>query len=87
MLLGRLGIDMPGQVDAEQAWGMSVSGGEYWGLDGLAFVEFPLWGVSLGVALVGYYHRRRLLELPDLSTDASPVGHPQSAERHTSLSA
>jgi hypothetical protein len=64
-----------------------VSGGEYWGLDGLAFVEFPLWGVSLGVALVGYYHRRRLLELPALPADASPAGHPQSTEGHTSIGA
>lgn len=64
MLLGRLGVDLPGGLDAHQAWGMSVSGWEYWGVDGLAWALFPLWGISLGVALVGYYHRRRLLERP-----------------------
>ena len=80
MTLGRLGVDLPKQVSSYQAWGTDVSGWEYWGADGLAFVAFPLWGVSLGVALVGYYHRRRLLEAP--TPPNSPDGQPQSAEVH-----
>lgn len=62
MLLGRLGVEFPGRLSEFQAWGQPVSFWDYWGADGLAWVLFPLWAVSLAVALVGYYHRRRLLE-------------------------
>jgi hypothetical protein len=61
MLLGRLGVELPGQLSEFQQWGMSTGGWDYWGADGLAWALFPLWAVSLAVALVGYYHRRRLL--------------------------
>jgi hypothetical protein len=57
MLLGRLGVEQPGALSELQQWGMSVQGWEYWGLDGLAWILFPLWSVSLAVALAGYYHR------------------------------
>jgi hypothetical protein len=60
MLLGRLGVEFPSQLSEFQQWGTSVSGWDYWGADGLAWVLFPLWAVSLAVALVGYHHRRRL---------------------------
>ncbi|WP_205856849.1 hypothetical protein [Phytoactinopolyspora endophytica] len=79
MLLGRLGVDFPGQVSATQAWGMPVGGWDYWGVDGLAWVLFPLWGISLGVALVGYYHRRRLLDADVLAPPILDPGGPASS--------
>jgi hypothetical protein len=57
MLLGRLGIEQPGGLSELQQWGMPVQGWEYWGVDGLAWILFPLWSVSLAVALAGYNHR------------------------------
>ena len=57
VLLGRLGVELPSQLSEFQQFGMSVQGWEYWGTDGLAWILFPLWGVSLAVALAGYYHR------------------------------
>ncbi|MDA2804369.1 hypothetical protein [Nocardiopsis suaedae] len=86
MLLGRLGVHIPGQVSAAQAWGLEVSGWDYWGVDGLAWVLFPLWGLSLTVALVGYYHRRRPLGTatpapPRCGSTPSPSSRRGDAER------
>lgn len=58
LLLDRLGVEFPGRLGELQQWGTSVSGWEYWGADGLAWLLFPLWAIALTVALVGYHHRR-----------------------------
>jgi hypothetical protein len=62
LLTGRLGLHIAGELDSFQAWGQPHEGWAYWGADGLGWFLFPLWAISLAIALVGYYYRYR--ELP-----------------------
>ncbi|MEU4473643.1 hypothetical protein [Micromonospora sp. NPDC023888] len=57
LLLGQLGVHLPGQLDTFQLWGEPVNDWAYWGAGGLGWCLFPLWSISLAVALTGYYHR------------------------------
>ncbi|MDG4810850.1 hypothetical protein O7634_29180 [Micromonospora sp. WMMD1120] len=57
LLLGQLGVRLPGQLDTFQLWGEPVYDPAYWGAGGLGWVLFPLWSISLAVALAGYHHR------------------------------
>ncbi|MFG1653461.1 hypothetical protein ACGFIE_26365 [Micromonospora sp. NPDC049275] len=57
LLLGQLGVQLPGQLDTFQLWGEPVYDRAYWGAGGLGWCLFPLWSVSLAVALAGYYYR------------------------------
>ncbi|MGC4746927.1 hypothetical protein ACLQ28_14865 [Micromonospora sp. DT201] len=57
LLLGQLGVHLPGQLDTFQLWGEPVYDWAYWGAGGLGWCLFPLWSISLAVALAGYYHR------------------------------
>ncbi|MBM0276219.1 hypothetical protein JM949_12590 [Micromonospora sp. STR1s_6] len=57
LLLGQLGVHLPGQLDTSQLWGEPVYDWAYWGAGGLGWLLFPLWSMSLAVALAGYYHR------------------------------
>ncbi|MBF9130288.1 hypothetical protein I0C86_15175 [Plantactinospora sp. S1510] len=57
-LLGQLGVHLPGQLDTFQLWGQSISDPAYWGAGGLGWFFFPLWSISLAVALTGYYFGR-----------------------------
>ncbi|GAB3840388.1 hypothetical protein GCM10028799_83690 [Kribbella italica] len=58
-LQGRLGLQLPGAADSFQLWGQPIDDSAYWGADGLGWFFFPLWAISLAVALAGYYHRYR----------------------------
>ncbi|MGC5284920.1 hypothetical protein [Micromonospora sp. DT231] len=57
LLLAQLGVHLPGQLDTFQLWGEPVDDWAYWGAGGLGWCLFPLWSISLAVALTGYYHR------------------------------
>lgn len=59
LLLTQLGYRPPGQLDDFQLWGQPVHDPAYWGAGGLGWIFFPLWAVSLAVALTGYYLRRQ----------------------------
>jgi hypothetical protein len=59
LLLTQLGYRPPGQLDTFQLWGQPIHDPAYWGAGGLGWVFFPLWSVSLGLALLGYYLRRQ----------------------------
>jgi hypothetical protein len=56
-LLGQLGYQPPGALDTFQLWGQPIHDTAYWGAGGLGWIFFPLWAISLAVALIGYYHR------------------------------
>ncbi|MET8094081.1 hypothetical protein [Micromonospora sp. NPDC005220] len=72
LLLGQLGVRLPGQLDTFQLWGEPVYDWAYWGAGGLGWFLFPLWSISLAVALAGYYHRYAHL---------GPVGAPPARAR------
>jgi hypothetical protein len=53
-----LGLHVDGAPDELQTWGLDIDRPAFWGVDGLGWL-FPLWAIALGIALVGYHHRRR----------------------------
>jgi hypothetical protein len=52
-----LGLHVAGADDELQAWGLDIDRPAFWGVDGLGWL-FPVWALALGVALIGYHHRR-----------------------------
>lgn len=77
LLLGQLGVSVPGQLDAFQQWGQPIDDRAYWGADGLGWLLFPLWSGSLAFALTGYYFRCR----PYCSVGQSAHGSMAGANR------
>lgn len=59
LLTEQLGLHIPGELDKVQAWGQPLRGWAYWGAGGLGWLLFPVWGVAVALALVGYYYRYR----------------------------
>lgn len=59
LLTEELGLHVPGEPDRIQAWGLPLDGWAYWGAGGLGWLLFPLWGLAVALALVGYYYRYR----------------------------
>ncbi|HEX6420101.1 MAG TPA: hypothetical protein VFZ77_16490, partial [Acidimicrobiales bacterium] len=59
-----IGVRPAGGLDELQLWGLDIDRPAFWGVGGLGWL-FPLWAVSLAVALAGYHHGRRLAGLAE----------------------
>ena len=74
-----LGLRVDGAADELQMWGLDIDRPAFWGVDGLGWL-FPLWSVALGVALIGYHHRRRSDD-GDNANPSAAVSTPSSVRR------